>query len=87
MNITDAVRRHGNDERIFLRDYLNGVDLSERSSKSSRISPGSEISVSIAGRAVDTNATRDPGRPHRRAKPLKMVHLFDVGAGFILALN
>jgi len=27
MNITDASRRHGNDERIFLRDYLNGVDL------------------------------------------------------------
>ncbi len=27
MNITDSVRRHGNDERIFLRDYLNGVDL------------------------------------------------------------
>lgn len=27
MNITDAVRRHGNDERVFLRDYLNGVTL------------------------------------------------------------
>ena len=27
MNITDAARRHGNDERIFLRDYLTGVDL------------------------------------------------------------
>ena len=26
-NITDEVRRHGNDERIFLRDYLRGVDL------------------------------------------------------------
>ena len=26
MNITDAARRHGNDERVFLRDYLNGVD-------------------------------------------------------------
>jgi acetylornithine deacetylase/succinyl-diaminopimelate desuccinylase-like protein len=26
-NITDSVRRHGNDERIFLRDYVNGVDL------------------------------------------------------------
>ncbi|HEY7575485.1 MAG TPA: M20/M25/M40 family metallo-hydrolase [Thermoanaerobaculia bacterium] len=26
-NITDSVRRHGNDERIFLRDYLNGVSL------------------------------------------------------------
>lgn len=25
MNITDAARRHGNDERIFLRDYLDGV--------------------------------------------------------------
>ncbi len=27
MNITDAARRHGNDERIFLRDYVEGVDL------------------------------------------------------------
>ena len=27
MNITDAARRHGNDERVFLRDYLNGLDL------------------------------------------------------------
>ena len=27
MNITDAARRHGNDERVFLRDYVDGVDL------------------------------------------------------------
>lgn len=27
MNITDSSRRHGNDERIYLRDYLNGLDL------------------------------------------------------------
>ncbi len=27
MNITDAARRHGNDERLFLRDYLNGLAL------------------------------------------------------------
>ncbi len=27
MNITDAMRRHGNNERIYLRDYLTGVDL------------------------------------------------------------
>jgi acetylornithine deacetylase/succinyl-diaminopimelate desuccinylase-like protein len=26
-NITDSTRRHGNDERIFLRDYVNGVEL------------------------------------------------------------
>jgi len=26
-NITDSVRRHGNDERIFLRDYVDGVEL------------------------------------------------------------
>jgi hypothetical protein len=25
MNITDAVRRHGNNERIYLRDYVTGV--------------------------------------------------------------
>jgi len=27
MNIFDSVRRHGNDERVYLRDYLNGVAL------------------------------------------------------------
>ncbi len=27
LNIADASRRHGNDERVFLRDYLNGVTL------------------------------------------------------------
>ena len=27
MNIADAARRHGNDERVFLRDYLDGVAL------------------------------------------------------------
>jgi len=27
MNITDQSRRHSNDERVFLRDYLNGVAL------------------------------------------------------------
>jgi acetylornithine deacetylase/succinyl-diaminopimelate desuccinylase-like protein len=27
MNITDQARRHSNDERVFLRDYLNGVAL------------------------------------------------------------
>lgn len=26
-NVTDSSRRHGNDERIFLRDYVNGVEL------------------------------------------------------------
>jgi acetylornithine deacetylase/succinyl-diaminopimelate desuccinylase-like protein len=29
INITDAARRHGNDERIFLRDYLDGVRVLE----------------------------------------------------------
>lgn len=27
MNIADSARRHGNDERVFLRDYLNGVEI------------------------------------------------------------
>lgn len=27
MNITDSARRHGNDERVFLRDYSSGLDL------------------------------------------------------------
>ena len=26
-NITDSSRRHGNDERIYLRDYIDGLDL------------------------------------------------------------
>jgi acetylornithine deacetylase/succinyl-diaminopimelate desuccinylase-like protein len=29
MNITDAVRRHGSNERVYLRDYVNGVALFE----------------------------------------------------------
>jgi acetylornithine deacetylase/succinyl-diaminopimelate desuccinylase-like protein len=29
MNITDSARRHWNDERIYLRDYLDGVSLFE----------------------------------------------------------
>ncbi|MEO8430179.1 MAG: M20/M25/M40 family metallo-hydrolase [Acidobacteriota bacterium] len=29
-NITDEVRRHGNDERVFLRDYLRGVELMDQ---------------------------------------------------------
>ena len=31
MNITDAARRHGNDERIFLRDYLTASPSSPTS--------------------------------------------------------
>jgi acetylornithine deacetylase/succinyl-diaminopimelate desuccinylase-like protein len=27
MNITDSARRHWNDERIYLRDYIDGVSL------------------------------------------------------------
>jgi hypothetical protein len=27
MNITDSARRHWNDERIYLRDFLSGVGL------------------------------------------------------------
>jgi acetylornithine deacetylase/succinyl-diaminopimelate desuccinylase-like protein len=27
MNITDTVRRHSNNERLYLRDFLRGVDL------------------------------------------------------------
>lgn len=27
MNITDTVRRHSNNERVYIRDYLNGVEL------------------------------------------------------------
>ena len=27
MNITDEVRRHSNDERVFLRDYVTGIEI------------------------------------------------------------
>ncbi len=27
LNIGDAARRHGNDERVFIRDYLNGIEV------------------------------------------------------------
>ena len=30
MNITDEARRHGNDERVFLRDYLNGIEIMDQ---------------------------------------------------------
>ncbi|HYV42286.1 MAG TPA: hypothetical protein VEO02_10900, partial [Thermoanaerobaculia bacterium] len=29
MNITDAVRRHWTNERVYLRDYLTGVEAFE----------------------------------------------------------
>ena len=47
MNITDAARRHWNDERVYLRDYLRGVALFDdilleyASSAAQELSPGS----------------------------------------------
>lgn len=47
MNITDAARRHWNDERVYLRDYLDGVALFDdvlleyASSGAQELSPGS----------------------------------------------
>jgi acetylornithine deacetylase/succinyl-diaminopimelate desuccinylase-like protein len=40
MNITDAVRRHGNNERIYLRDYVSGVALFEDVLEEFALNPG-----------------------------------------------
>ncbi|HEV8611726.1 MAG TPA: M20/M25/M40 family metallo-hydrolase [Thermoanaerobaculia bacterium] len=40
MNITDAVRRHGNNERIYLRDYMNGVVLFQDVLEEFALTPG-----------------------------------------------
>jgi acetylornithine deacetylase/succinyl-diaminopimelate desuccinylase-like protein len=40
MNITDAVRRHGDNERIYLRDYVNGVALFEDVLEEFALNPG-----------------------------------------------
>lgn len=45
MNITDSVRRHGNDERVFLRDYVRGCDIyAEILEEFARFSPAGEMS-------------------------------------------
>ncbi|HYK42217.1 MAG TPA: M20/M25/M40 family metallo-hydrolase [Thermoanaerobaculia bacterium] len=44
MNITDEVRRHGNDERVFLRDYLNGVEAMDQVLKEYAFFPGNKTS-------------------------------------------
>ena len=40
MNITDEVRRHGNDERVFLRDYVDGVEIMDQVLKEYAFFPG-----------------------------------------------
>jgi acetylornithine deacetylase/succinyl-diaminopimelate desuccinylase-like protein len=40
MNITDAVRRHGNNERLYLRDYLKGVALFQDVLEEFGLTPG-----------------------------------------------
>jgi acetylornithine deacetylase/succinyl-diaminopimelate desuccinylase-like protein len=42
MNITDAIRRHGSNERIYLRDYVNGVALFQDVLEEFALTPGSE---------------------------------------------
>nr|MDQ2971324.1 hypothetical protein [Acidobacteriota bacterium] len=44
MNITDTARRHGNDERIYLRDYLNGVLLFGDVLQEFALNPGKKLS-------------------------------------------
>lgn len=42
-NLTDSARRHGNDERVFLRDYLNGVKLYQDILEEFALSGGPEL--------------------------------------------
>lgn len=45
MNITDSVRRHANDERVFLRDYVRGCDMyAEIVEEFARFPPAIEMS-------------------------------------------
>jgi len=45
MNITDEVRRHGNDERVFLRDYVDGVEIMDQVVKEYAFFPGNKTSA------------------------------------------
>ncbi len=59
MNITDTARRHGNDERIFLRDYVNGVTLlSDVVEEYARFPPAPASSVRPAAEATDVIGPR-----------------------------
>lgn len=44
-NITDSSRRHGNDERIFLRDYLDGLDIYANALRGFAVQPGNKTSA------------------------------------------
>lgn len=48
VNITDAARRHGSDERIFLRDYVAGVDLYRDVLEEFAFSAGNKTSPGLA---------------------------------------
>jgi hypothetical protein len=44
VNITDSSRRHANDERIFLRDYLEGLEIFENVLEGFAADPGNKVS-------------------------------------------
>ena len=44
-NITDSARRHGNDERIFLRDYLEGLEIYKSVLAAFALPPGNKTSA------------------------------------------
>ena len=50
MNITDEVRRHGNDERVFLRDYVNGVEILDQVVKEYAFFPGNKTSPPLSAK-------------------------------------
>ncbi len=56
LNITDAVRRHGNDERVFLRDYLNGVALLSELVEEYALFPPPPAAADTLPRSVNTQA-------------------------------
>jgi acetylornithine deacetylase/succinyl-diaminopimelate desuccinylase-like protein len=48
MNIADSAHRHANDERVFLRDYLNGLDLYDQIVKEYAFFPDNKTSRPVA---------------------------------------
>ena len=45
VNMFDAARRHGNDERIYLRDYVSGVALYQSILEEFAVRPGDDLSM------------------------------------------
>ena len=53
MNITDEARRHGNDERVFLRDYLDGIEIMDQVVKEYAFFPPGHKASAAGGAGSD----------------------------------